>query len=132
MKLPALFFFWLIIVTQTTQGYLASIQTDMAYTEVYFPIFEALQYPAIFFTLLALFSIGYGLNFLSNQYYRVIATVYVVFSLYHIFIPVLVYWEQDADITIDLIIFFLTDFWIFWLLWGTKTRKEEALNNTVK
>ncbi|WDE06300.1 hypothetical protein SG34_005080 [Thalassomonas viridans] len=123
----ARFFFWFLLLSNLVADYFAAVSTEQIFTEIFFPFIESFQFPILVFTLIALYGLGYRHAIFSTAIYRVIAGLYIASAVYHIFMPVIMYWEQSSDISTELIIFFLTDFWIFWILWSNEKCQDELV-----
>jgi len=119
----ARFFFWFLLVSNTIKDYLNTSTNEPAFSESFFPLVESFQFPIIVFTLFSLYCIAYKHYVFDTKTMKVIAGFYILNALYLIFTPVIVYWEQSSDISVELIIFFITDFWIFWILWSNKNER---------
>ncbi|PMT58760.1 hypothetical protein CGK63_24290 [Vibrio parahaemolyticus] len=120
----AKFFFWVLLITNTVGNYTGLKNNDSLIFETYFPLVEALQFPIITFSLIALYSLGYNCNAFSRKTFKLIASSYLFISIYHILAPVIYYWEQTANLSIDIIIFLLTDFIIFYIIWRQNNDNE--------
>jgi len=116
----ARFFFWFLLISNSVADYFAAESSEPIFTESFFPLIESLQFPILIFTLISLYGLGYKRAIFSIKTYKIIAGLYIACAVYRIFMPVIMYWEQSSDISIELIIFFLTDFWIFWILWSNE------------
>ncbi|MGF1693950.1 hypothetical protein [Photobacterium kagoshimensis] len=114
------FFFWGILIANMVMGYFSAAPKEIYITESYFPLVEAFQFPILVFTLIALFSLGYRHSIFSYKVNKLIGLLYVSSAVYNLIMPVIVYWKQTSNISVDVIIFFFTDFWVFWLLWSSK------------
>ena len=121
----ARFFFWFLLIINVVKDYFTSISGQSLITESFFPLIESLQFPIIVFTLFSLYCLGYGHNVFSSKVNKLIGSLYVINSLYLMLTPIIVYWDQSSDITIDIIVFCITDFWIFYILW----RKENVVKH---
>lgn len=109
-------FFWLLLFANSIRTFFPSNSLQ----ESYFQFTDIFQFPIIVFTLIALFGLGYSKRLFTLKSHRVIASTYIANSLYYMLMPVFFYWEQTSDIGVDIIVFLLTDFLIFWLLWSNK------------
>ena len=120
MLLLARFFFWFFLIANTVKDYLIANSNEPIFTESFFPLIESLQFPILVFTLFSLYCVSHNYDVFNLKITRLIAGLYITNALYFIFIPTIMYWEQSSDISVELIIFFITDFWIFWILWNNK------------
>ncbi|SON53056.1 DUF2700 domain-containing protein [Vibrio tapetis] len=109
-------FFGLLILANSIRTYFPS----NSLRESYFEFTDIFQFPIILFTLIALFGLAYNKDVFTHNTYRVIAVTYMVNSLYYMLMPVFFYWEQTSDIGVDIIIFLITDFLVFGLLWSNR------------
>ncbi len=118
-------FFWLMLASHVVKDYYVMVTGKTLIEESFFPLIESFQFPIIFFTLLSLYSLGYNKLVLSVKAMRCVGVAYLSNVLYLIVVPVVYYWEQSADVSLELVLFFVTDFVIFWLLWSNKNVNED-------
>tara|TARA_Y100000588_G_scaffold392701_1_gene505575 strand:+ start:10680 stop:11093 length:414 start_codon:yes stop_codon:yes gene_type:complete len=130
-KFLAKLFFWLLIIGNS----LASAVPFSAYQgmeQSYFSMaVNTASTVATFFAVIALYGIGYERKIFTGSKLKLIGCSYLASSICLIFAPVIIYWEQEANITIDIIVFTLTDLIIFYVImenskWNLKVPDRDA------
>ncbi len=126
----AKFFFWFLILANTISNNFLLSEDIFTEIDSKLSIIYSLNFPITTFTLIALFCLSYSPDTLKDKTYKIIASLYLLCSLHNMLTPVLIYWEQSTNLTIDIIIFLLTDFIIFNIIWRNNNEHNKHNRTT--